>query len=55
MGAKIEISRRCDSKQQQFLDFVLAHYVSDGVHELDQDNLAPLLRLKEAAATTLLK
>ena len=34
------------SKQQNFLDFVLTHYVSDGVDELDQEKLAPLLRLK---------
>ncbi|CBE69249.1 Type III restriction enzyme, res subunit (fragment) [Candidatus Methylomirabilis oxygeniifera] len=29
-----------------FLDFVLSHYVSVGVEELDQDKLTPLLRLK---------
>lgn len=34
------------SKQQAFLDFVLSHYVSEGVHELDQEKLTPLLRLK---------
>lgn len=34
------------NKQQAFLDFVLAHYVSEGVRELDQDKLAPLLRLR---------
>jgi type I restriction enzyme R subunit len=33
-------------KQQAFLDFVLAHYVREGVGELDQDKLAPLLRLR---------
>ena len=33
-------------RQQQFLDFVLAHYVSVGVEELDQEKLTPLLRLK---------
>ena len=33
-------------KQQAFLDFVLAHYVSEGVEELDQEKLTPLLRLK---------
>ena len=26
--------------------FVLAHYVSEGVEELDQEKLKPLLRLK---------
>lgn len=33
-------------KQQAFLDFVLPHYVSSGVEELDRAKLAPLLRLK---------
>jgi type I restriction enzyme, R subunit len=33
-------------KQQAFLDFVLSHYVSVGVEELDQEKLTPLLRLK---------
>jgi type I restriction enzyme R subunit len=44
--AKVEISAHFDTKQQAFLDFVLAHYVSEGVQELDQDKLTPLLRLK---------
>ena len=34
------------TKQQVFLDFVLSHYVSVGVDELDQEKLTPLLRLK---------
>lgn len=44
--AKVSIGMRFNSKQQAFLDFVLAHYVSVGVDELAQDNLTPLLRLK---------
>ncbi|QDU95183.1 EcoAI/FtnUII family type I restriction enzme subunit R [Lignipirellula cremea] len=44
--AKVEINAHFDAKQQAFLDFVLAHYVSEGVGELDQDKLTPLLRLK---------
>ncbi len=44
--AKVEISAHFNTKQQAFLDFVLAHYVSEGVRELDQDKLTPLLRLK---------
>jgi type I restriction enzyme R subunit len=32
--------------EQAFLDFVLAHYVDEGVQELDQAKLTPLLRLK---------
>ena len=44
--AKVAITTRFNSKQQAFLDFVLAHYVSQGVHELDREKLSPLLRLK---------
>jgi type I restriction enzyme R subunit len=44
--AKRDISANFDSKQQAFLDFVLSHYVSVGVEELDQDKLTPLLRLR---------
>ncbi len=44
--AKLEISTHFDSKQQAFLDFVLAQYVKVGVHELDQNKLSPLLKLK---------
>lgn len=44
--AKMEISTHFNSKQQVFLDFVLSHYVNVGVEELDQDKLAPLLKLK---------
>ncbi len=44
--AKIGISSQFNSKQQAFLDFVLVHYVSAGVEELDGEKLAPLLRLK---------
>jgi type I restriction enzyme R subunit len=44
--AKVLISTHFNSKQQVFLTFVLSHYVSVGVEELDQDKLTPLLRLK---------
>ncbi len=44
--AKVEISTRFNSKQRVFLDFVLSHYVSVGVEELDQEKLTPLLSLK---------
>ena len=40
------ISTYFNSKQQVFLDFVLSHYISVGVEELDQEKLTPLLRLK---------
>jgi type I restriction enzyme R subunit len=45
-NAKVRISTRFNSKQQAFLDFVLSHYVKEGVQELDQEKLTPLLRLK---------
>jgi len=44
--AKIVINNRFSTKQQLFLDFVLSHYVTIGVDELDQEKLTPLLRLK---------
>ncbi len=44
--AKGAISTQFETKTQSFLDFVLGHYVSDGVDELDQEKLTPLLRLK---------
>ena len=44
--AKTAITQQFDSKQQAFLDFVLAHYVDVGVEELDTEKLTPLLRLK---------
>jgi type I restriction enzyme R subunit len=45
-SAKVVISTHFNTKQQVFLDFVLSHYVSVGVDELDQEKLTPLLRLK---------
>ncbi|MCX7028274.1 MAG: DEAD/DEAH box helicase family protein [Spirochaetes bacterium] len=45
-GARLVIDERFNPKQRVFLDFVLSHYVSVGVDELDQDKLTPLLRLK---------
>jgi type I restriction enzyme R subunit len=44
--AKVAISTHFNSKQQAFLDFVLAHYVGVGVDELNRDKLTPLLHLK---------
>jgi type I restriction enzyme, R subunit len=44
--ARIAITRHFDYKQQAFLEFVLAHYVTEGVRELDQDKLTPLLKLR---------
>ena len=45
-SARVYINTQFSAKQQTFLDFVLQHYVSVGVEELDQDKLTPLLRLK---------
>ncbi|HEY1938007.1 MAG TPA: DEAD/DEAH box helicase family protein [Candidatus Angelobacter sp.] len=44
--AKLAITGQFNNRQQAFLDFVLAHYVTVGVDELDQEKLTPLLRLK---------
>jgi type I restriction enzyme R subunit len=44
--ARSRISTRYNGKQQAFLDFVLSHYVSEGVEELGEEKLSPLLRLK---------
>jgi type I restriction enzyme R subunit len=44
--AQLEIKTHFDNKQQAFLNFVLAHYVKEGVGELDQKKLSPLLKLK---------
>ena len=45
-NARVHINTRFSAKQQVFLDFVLSHYVTVGVEELDQEKLTPLLRLK---------
>jgi len=45
-NARVYINSQFTSKQQVFLDFVLQHYVSVGVEELNQDKLKPLLHLK---------
>jgi type I restriction enzyme R subunit len=47
--AKVVIGTEYGSKQQAFLSFVLAHYVSEGVGELDETKLGPLLKLKYSA------
>jgi type I restriction enzyme R subunit len=45
-NAKVYLNTQFSAKQQAFLDFVLGHYVSVGVEELDKEKLTPLLRLK---------
>lgn len=44
--AKIALSTAFTPKHQVFLEFVLSHYVTHGVDELDREKLTPLLRLK---------
>jgi len=44
--ARRVIEREFSDKQQAFLSFVLAHYVSAGIDELDETKLGPLLKLK---------
>jgi type I restriction enzyme R subunit len=44
--ARLSIHNQFSTKYQALLDFVLQHYVSVGVGELDQDKLNPLLRLR---------
>ncbi len=40
------MSTEFTDRQQAFVGFVLAHYVTVGVEELDQQKLTPLLRLR---------
>src|SRR4029077_17610976 len=40
-NAKVHINTRFNAKQQVFLDFVLQHYITVGVEELDQEKLTP--------------
>jgi type I restriction enzyme, R subunit len=48
--ARENIQARFNDKQQAFLNFVLSQYVKEGVDELDQEKLSPLLRLKYSNA-----
>jgi type I restriction enzyme, R subunit len=40
------IIANCEDDQREFLDFVLGHYIEQGVGELDEEKLVPLLELK---------
>jgi type I restriction enzyme R subunit len=44
--ARPSIQATFPEKQRAFLDFVLSQYVTEGVEELDQDKLSPLLILR---------
>ncbi len=48
---KHDILAQYDSNQQEFLDFVLNHYVTQGVGELSQEKLPQLLELKYQGVT----
>jgi type I restriction enzyme R subunit len=45
-SAQTLIGGQFSERQRAFLDFVLSHYVSVGIEELDQAKLTPLLKLK---------
>jgi type I restriction enzyme R subunit len=45
-AAKAASASEYTYKQQAFVDFVLEQYVKEGVDELDQEKLSPLLKLK---------
>ena len=47
--ARVYINSTFNAKQQAFLEFVLSHYVSVGVEELDPQKLSPLLKLRYGA------
>jgi len=44
--ARVHINSQFNAKQRAFLDFVLQHYITVGVEELEQSKLNTLLRLK---------
>ena len=45
-SARVHVRARFGDKQRAFLDFVLQHYVTVGVEELDLEKMTPLLRLR---------
>jgi type I restriction enzyme R subunit len=45
-NARAFINSNFSTRQRAFLDFVLQHYVKEGVEELDTEKLTPLLRLR---------
>ncbi len=49
-NAKAQTRRRLASNEQAFVEFVLQHYVAQGVDELHPDKLPVLLRLKYGGA-----
>jgi type I restriction enzyme R subunit len=45
-NARVFTTGRFSTKQHAFIDFVLQHYITVGVEELDREKLTPLLRLR---------
>ena len=45
-AARRALTGTFNDKQRAFVDFVLAQYVVQGVRELDQEKLPPLLKLR---------
>jgi len=45
-ASRSTIHRHYSDTQQEFLDFVLTHYIAQGVNELDPEKLPSLLELK---------
>jgi len=50
-GAQEKIFSSLDTKQKEFLEFVLSKYIETGVEELDQEKLPSLLELKYHSIT----
>ena len=48
-AARAATAPQLTDKHRAFVDFVLAQYVKEGVDELDQEKLSPLLRLRYRA------
>jgi len=44
--AKIAVGSNFDDQEKAFIEFVLGHYIKEGVDELDEEKLSPLLTLK---------
>jgi type I restriction enzyme R subunit len=44
--AKTQMQQQFTDKQQAFVEFVIAHYVKEGVEALEAEKLTPLLRIR---------
>ena len=49
LESKDQILGAYDDKQREFLEFVLGHYIEEGLGERDEEKLGPLLVLKYGA------